>query len=252
MHSIHLHYFPLALPFFFILAFVLIAVIALVQIRVLRYAYEKIGIPLKYFYLLLIASLVGSYINIPVVSLPGEQVMSGQVVSFFGMQYVIPQLVDWPGTVIAVNVGGAVIPVMVSFYLMIRNRIYGPALLGIAVVALVSHLVAQPVRGMGIAEPVFVPTLIAAVTSLLISRQFAAPIAYISGSMGTLLGADLLNLGHIRGLGAPVASIGGAGTFDGIFLTSILAVVLAGLLSQRGAGSRQWIKEKGHHDSSRS
>jgi len=250
MHGIDLHYFPLSLPFFFILALVLVVVIALLQIRVLRYAYEKIGVPLKYFYVLLIASLVGSYINIPVVSLPGEQVMSGQVVTFYGMQYVIPQVVDWPGTVIAVNVGGAVIPVLVSLYLTIKNRILGPALLGVAVVALVSHWVAQPVRGMGIAEPVFVPTLAAAITALLISRKYAAPIAYISGSMGTLVGADLLNLGQIRGLGAPVASIGGAGTFDGIFLTSILAVVLAGLLTERRAGSHRHINEEGHHDSS--
>jgi uncharacterized membrane protein len=47
--------------------------------------------------------------------------------------------------------------------------------------------------------------------------------------MGTLIGADLLNLAKIGTLGAPVASIGGAGTFDGIFLTGILAVLLAGI-----------------------
>ncbi len=250
MHGFNLHYFPISLPFLFILALMLGVVIALVQIRVLRYAYEKIGIPLRYFYILLIASLVGSYINIPVASLPGEHVMSGQVVTFFGMQYVIPEVVDWPGTVIAVNVGGAVIPVLVSLYLMIKNRIFGPALMGIAVVALVSHWVAQPVRGMGIAEPVFVPILATVISALLISRDYAAPIAYISGSMGTLIGADLLNLDHIRGLGAPVASIGGAGTFDGIFLTSILAVVLAGLLTERGARSHRQVNKEGHHDSS--
>jgi uncharacterized membrane protein len=237
MHSLNLHYFPLALPFFFMLVVLLGVVIALVQIRVLRYAYGKIGIPLKYFYALLIASLIGSYVNIPVASLPSEQTMSGQIVTYFGMQYVIPEVIDWPGTVIAVNVGGAVIPLLVSLYLAVKFRIYGPALLGIAVVALVSHLVAHPVRGMGIAEPVFVPTLVTAFTALLISRKYAAPIAYISGSMGTLIGADLLNLDRIRGLGAPVASIGGAGTFDGIFLTSILAVVLAGLLTERDPGS---------------
>ena len=52
-------------------------------------------------------------------------------------------------------------------------------------------------------------------------------LAYVGGSLGTLIGADLLNLGVVRGLGAPVASIGGAGTFDGIFLTGVLAVLLA-------------------------
>ena len=75
------------------------------------------------------------------------------------------------------------------------------------------------------------PSLAAAVVSLLLSRGQAAPLAYISGSLGTLLGADLLNLDKISGIGAPVASIGGAGTFDGIFLTGILAVLLAGIAS---------------------
>jgi uncharacterized membrane protein len=42
-----------------------------------------------------------------------------------------------------------------------------------------------------------------------------------------LLGADLARLGEIRRMGAPVASIGGAGTFDGIFLTGLVAVLLA-------------------------
>ena len=72
-----------------------------------------------------------------------------------------------------------------------------------------------------------------AVVALLLSREFAAPLAYIGGSLGTLIGADLTNLDKVRGLGAPVASIGGAGTFDGIFLTGILAVLLAGLYHHR-------------------
>jgi uncharacterized membrane protein len=82
-------------------------------------------------------------------------------------------------------------------------------------------------RGVGIAVPVFVPPVVAAGTALLLSRQSAPALAYVSGSLGTLIGADLLNLGRVQGLGAPVVSIGGAGTFDGIFLTGILAVLLA-------------------------
>jgi uncharacterized membrane protein len=68
-----------------------------------------------------------------------------------------------------------------------------------------------------------------AILAFVLSREYAPPLAYIGGSMGTLIGADLLNLDKITGLGAPVASIGGAGTFDGIFLTGILAVLLAGV-----------------------
>jgi hypothetical protein len=89
------------------------------------------------------------------------------------------------------------------------------------------------VPGIGIAVPVFFPAVTTAVVALLLSREFAAPLAYVGGSLGTLIGADLTNLDKVRGLGAPVASIGGAGTFDGIFLTGILAVLLAGLYHRR-------------------
>ena len=92
---------------------------------------------------------------------------------------------------------------------------------------------ARPMPGVGIAEPTFMPFLVTVGIVLVLSRKNAAPLAYIAGSLGTLIGADLMNLGRIRGLGAPVASIGGAGTFDGIFLTGILAVLLASFLTGR-------------------
>jgi hypothetical protein len=72
---------------------------------------------------------------------------------------------------------------------------------------------------------------------MLLSREDSAPLANIAGSHGTLIGADLTNLDKVRGLGAPVASIGGAGTFDGIFLTGILAVLLASLYARPRARS---------------
>jgi uncharacterized membrane protein len=83
------------------------------------------------------------------------------------------------------------------------------------------------VEGVGIAIPVFIPPLVAASTGLLLSPQHAPALAYIAGSLGTLIGADLLNLDKLHGLGAPVVSIGGAGTFDGIFLIGLIAVLLA-------------------------
>src|SRR5882757_1021767 len=93
------------------------------------------------------------------------------------------------------------------------------------------HSMATPVHGIGIAVPVFAPVVATAILAFILSREYAAPLAYIGGSMGTLIGADLTNLDKIGGLGAPVASIGGAGTFDGIFMTGILAVLLAGIAS---------------------
>jgi uncharacterized membrane protein len=175
----------------------------------------------------LLASLIGSYFNIPIAELPEREVRSGEVIEFFGMRYVVPLVTDWPRTVIAVNIGGAVIPTLLSLYLLIKNDILSSAAVAIAVVMVACYLLAQPVPGVGIAIPSLVPPIIAAITALLVAQRNVATVAYVSGSLGTLIGADLLNLGKIQGLGAPVMSIGGAGTFDGIFLTGILAVVLA-------------------------
>jgi uncharacterized membrane protein len=143
------------------------------------------------------------------------------------MRYVVPVVQDWPGTILAVNLGGAIIPTVLSIYLWIRNRLGGVALIAIAVVTVAVHLMATPVPGVGIAVPTFLPPILAAVTALLLSRRSAPALAYVAGTLGTLIGADLLNLPRLQGLGAPVASIGGAGTFDGVFLTGILAVLLA-------------------------
>ncbi|MES5488163.1 DUF1614 domain-containing protein [Bradyrhizobium sp. INPA03-11B] len=229
MHS-HVHYLPLTPGFFSILVFAAVALVVLIQLRILRYAYMRLGIGPGVALLLLFGSLIGSYFNIPITVLPGPPVRSGEIVDFFGMRYVVPYLAS-SSTILAVNVGGAVIPAVMSAYLMLRYQLWLRAAIATIVIAAIVHASATPVRGMGIAVPVFVPVVATAILALLLSREYAAPLAYIGGSMGTLLGADLLNLDKIGSLGAPIASIGGAGTFDGIFLTGILAVLIAGVVA---------------------
>jgi uncharacterized membrane protein len=224
------HYFPISLTFIMIFLLVVVVLVILIELKVLEYAYEKVGIRRRYAYLLLFFSLAGSYFNIPVYELPPEQMTTSTYVDFFGMRYIIPIVRDTPGTMIAVNIGGALIPFLLSAYLMIKNRLYAKGLLAVAIIAVIVHQLAYPVRGVGIAEPVFVPSLVAAPVAFFLSRARAPALAYIGGSLGTLIGADLWNLGKVQGLGAPVASIGGAGTFDGIFVTGIIAVLLASLL----------------------
>ena len=226
-----MQYLPLAGPFFAILVGVFLVVVVLIQINVLRYAYTRLGVSSGTALLLLLASLIGSYINIPVWEFPDREVQSGQEVTFFGIQYVVPVVVEWPGTVIALNVGGAVIPTLLSLYLLAKNDLWVRGIITTAIVTVIIHALAYPVQGVGIAVPIFVPPVATAIAAVLIARDHAAVLAYAGGSLGTLIGADLLNLGVVRGLGAPVASIGGAGTFDGIFLTGILAVLLAGIAS---------------------
>jgi uncharacterized membrane protein len=230
-----LHYFPITLPFLFLLAALFGLVVGLVGSRILRYASASMGIKSSSVFIILLLSLLWSYVNIPLAYLPERQMTAAAEVSYFGVHYVIPVIREWPATVIAINVGGAVIPILISIYLMRKNRLFGLSLIGVVVVAAICHLLAYPVPGLGIAVPILVPPLATAIVALMLSRSHAAPLAYICGSLGTLIGADLLNLGRIQGLGAPVASIGGAGTFDGIFLTGLLAVLYASVLTRRDA-----------------
>jgi len=227
MPSSGLDFFPLALPFLLALFFLVGIVIVLVEVGVLRYAYKKMGISRQYVFSILLLSLLGSYVNIPVARLPAKRVVSGEEVSFFGMRYQVPVVERGAGTVIAVNLGGAVVPTLLSIYLVWKNRLYLRSLIAILIMAAIVHAVAQPVRGVGIAVPIFIPPLVAASLGLILSRGSAPALAYVGGSLGTLLGGDIMNLGRVQALGAPILSIGGAGTFDGIFLTGILAVLLA-------------------------
>lgn len=225
-----MQYIPIGLPFFLAFWFLVAVLITLIEIGVLSYAFESMGVNRRYMFILLVFCLLGSYINIPVAELAPRHVESGQIVEFFGMRYVVPVVVNWPRTIIAVNVGGAVIPFVLSMYLLVKTGEYGRALLAVGIVTIVVHSLARPVHGVGIAVPTVVPPLITALVAVSLSRRHAAPLAYIAGSLGTLIGADLMNLNKIQGLGAPVASIGGAGKFDGIFLTGLLAVLLAAFL----------------------
>jgi len=225
-----MHYFPVAAPALLGLALLFAIVAGFVAARLVSFASASMGLAPGTMMGVLLASLLGSYINIPIAYLPEHHMSARAVVSYFGVPYVVP-VVRSTVTVLAINVGGAVIPIIMSLYLMMRNQLYTLSFWGIAVVALACHLLARPVPGIGIAEPIFVPCLVTTVMALSLSRRHAGALAYICGSLGTLIGADLMNLGKISGLGAPVASIGGAGTFDGIFVIGLLSVVYAGWFS---------------------
>jgi uncharacterized membrane protein len=228
MHYGHAQYLPIAPSFFALLAAALGILLILVQIGVLRYAYMRLGVSSGMAFFLLFGSLLGSYVNIPIAKLGSETMVTEREVTYYGMRYIVPALTNTPGVILAVNVGGAVIPTLLSIYLLSKNGLWGRGLIATAIIAAICHALAQPIRGVGIGLPIFVAPMAAAIVAALISWRDAAPLAYAGGSLGVLIGADLLNLGQLQGLGTPVLSIGGAGTFDGIFVTGMMAVLLAG------------------------
>ncbi len=226
-------YNPFSLIVFGIIV-VLAILFVIVFVGLVGTAFEILGFSTLDIVLLLLATLAGSFINIPLFTLRSDEpVITDAYVTVFGMTYRVPAVSEGSRkTTVAVNVGGALIPIAVSLYLLWRfPATVGFAVLGVTIVAIISHFIARPVKGVGIVSPGFIAPIVAAVFALVMSAQFSTvnvfTLAYVSGVLGTLIGADLTNLNAIKGLGAPVASIGGAGTFDGVFLSGIMAILIA-------------------------
>lgn len=202
--------------------------VAFIQIGALTIAFEKLGLSQHSALLLLFSSLFGSVINLPMFSIKAEKADTGQVPRH--LRGLLQQAMrEFKGrTVIAVNVGGGLIPVSFSIYLMQYHGLpFDQTIIATALVASVCYFFSRPIPGLGIGMPIFVAPITAALVAIMVNNELSAPLAYICGTLGVLVGADILRLKNIRQMGVPIASIGGAGTFDGIFLTGIVAVLLA-------------------------
>jgi uncharacterized membrane protein len=220
---------PLARPFLLAGLAAVALLVAFLQVGIFSYVFGRLGISSGVALTLLLVSLLGSMVNLPVARFRNQLVQVRRTVSVFGVRYAVPVMTR-RSTTIAVNVGGALVPVIVSGYLIAHDRIGWQALAAVAVVGALVHLVARPVPGLGIAVPALLPGIFAALIAVALHPVAVAGLAYAGGTLGTLLGADLVNLPRVRRLGAPVVSIGGAGTFDGVFITGVIAVLLASLL----------------------
>jgi uncharacterized membrane protein len=231
-----LFYNPASLFFTLFLAFLLIVVVSILFLDLARTAFTRIGFSWEQALIVLFASLVGSGINIPVANLKSTvPVVQDEYIRVFGVTYRIPVVDEMTRcTILAINLGGAVIPALISIALLYKY----PASLTYSIacvifVAIVTNRIARPVKGLGIVTPALLPPIIAVLIAFTMTSVFNAPkqyifiLAYVGGTLGTLIGADLMNLNKIRDLGAPIASIGGAGTFDGVFLSGLIAVLLA-------------------------
>ena len=103
----HMHYFPLGVGVATLFFAILLGLLFLIQIRLLGHAYSALGLDPRVATLVLFGSLLGSYVNLPLIRLPTQRVVSREVVEIFGVPFLAPVTVDWPGTILAINVGGA-------------------------------------------------------------------------------------------------------------------------------------------------
>jgi uncharacterized membrane protein len=183
--------------------------------------------------LVVIGIFLGSPINIPVKRISREESVLSDPLAVFGLSGWWPSLQRIRReTIIAVNVGGCLIPVALAIYETAHLAMTGrQALFGLAVAVLINTGVcfwmAQPVEGVGIAMPGLFPAIVASLSALFLVPDQAPPVAFVAGVLGPLIGADLLHLRDIEKIATGIASIGGAGTFDGIVLSGIVAAYLA-------------------------
>lgn len=195
-------------------------------------ALAKLGLSPETSFLAALGMFVGGMVNIPIYRVPRDEIVLVPAVDLFGFDRIFPRLVrQRHETVIAVNVGGCLIPSAIAVYELGRLAAAGPLVLLATLVAVtvnvaVCHLVARPIPNVGIAMPPAVPALTAVVCSLPFG-DLAPAVAFAAGVLGPLIGADILNLRRIEHMMTGVASIGGAGTFDGIVLSGLVATLLA-------------------------
>ncbi|BBD09771.1 DUF1614 domain-containing protein [Desulfovibrio ferrophilus] len=207
----------------------------LVQVGLVTVAFAKLGMSPGQALLWLLFTLIGSGVNLPLYKtsrLVRRPVLRGQFYQFgTGAPLRMETETELTDQVVAVNVGGCVIPCLLSLYFLSNIGLEAGTLLAVAATGALCYALARPIPGKGIGIPVLLPPLGAALAALLMAPPEVSPqVAYIAGSIGTLLGADVLHLVTPKTkalLDAPMLSIGGAGTFDGIFLTGIIAVLLA-------------------------
>ncbi len=234
------------LLFIFLLVAVFFGLFVFLPVSIMATAFEKLGLTGTQGLVVFMATILGSGVNLPLFRstrlVRGDPAPASRFLLMRRVRY--GQAQD-DGLLlseqeVAVNVGGCVVPCLLSAWFLwqmsVSGHLGGWLALAIVISALCCYLLARPTAGVGIAVPVLLPPAVAAMTAILLAphlpgqESLAPRAAYMAGTLGTLLGADILHLLNRRTwalLDAPLLSIGGAGTFDGIFLAGIIAVLLA-------------------------
>ncbi|MHA2365075.1 MAG: DUF1614 domain-containing protein, partial [Candidatus Hodarchaeales archaeon] len=213
----------------------LFAILVIVGSRV---AFEQLGMDPFLATMLVFLSLILSSVNLPAGIIHIDAKLEIRSFWFYNKYIEAPVLTNGSSTRIFFNVGGAVIPFLISIGLIVFNpQVFTASILAIIPVTIITYRLSRVIPGRGIGIPLLILPVIGlgcglAVAGLMtllgdsLSTVDIAIIVYTATTVGTLLGADILNLAKIKQLRSPFLAIGGAGTFDGVFLVGILATLV--------------------------
>jgi uncharacterized membrane protein len=214
----------------------LILIVPLLILGVIGAAFTRLGFSWISALAIVLLMLFGSFVNIPVYKIRRDMIRIAPPDSSIFWEYSQSNPSPVWDTTIAINLGGAVIPVAVSLYVVYQAiLITGSSLLisvcaGIILVAAISYVSTRNIPVLGIQVSLIIPGLTALLAGLMLSGGTglsAAVIAFVSGIAGTLLGGNIAQLFRIKNLEVPSVSIGGAGTFGAVFICCILPALLA-------------------------
>jgi uncharacterized membrane protein len=213
-----------------------ILLIPLFILGVIGAAFTRLGLSWITALALVLLILAGSFVNIPVYRIRRDMIRAVPMDiagNELDASLSIPPV--WE-TVISVNLGGAIIPVCIALYLMYQavmvtgTAFSVPVALSAVLVMVITFLSTREVAGVGIRVPFMIPALTALLAGVLFSGGTglaAAVTALAGGTLGTLAGGNLAQLGKIKDLGIPAVSLGGSGTFGAVLFCCILPALIA-------------------------
>lgn len=155
--------------------------------------------------------------------------------------YAVPLFI-YESSLLAIDLGGALIPLVLSIYLIRLKKLNLVALSVIVfIISVLTYITTEFRPSLGVVSefPFFLfPSFCALGLTLIIYRDnitSAVPFAYASTTLGVLIGADIVRIPQVLigleqarvDMDLPIAagSIGGAGGLDLVFLSGLLAMV---------------------------
>jgi uncharacterized membrane protein len=164
---------------------------------------------------MIVALIVGGFINIPLPAGPGMEA--------------------------SLNIGGGVVPLILSVYLLTKTSAMEKlrAFAGMAATAVAVYLTGLLLgaeAGTMMLDPLYVYPVVAGVVAYLIGRSRRG--AFIAATMGVLI-VDVVTYYRLATTGTPGAVlIGGGGALDAVVIAGLLAVLLAEFIGE----SREWLQ----------
>jgi uncharacterized membrane protein len=227
---------PISVIAIIILFGLLILILPLFILGIIGAAFIRLGFSWISALAVILLMIFGSFVNIPVYSIRRDVIRVSRNDILDQDTGASRSSSDVWNIPVSCNLGGAVLPAGISAFLLYKAiLITGISLVfsvgaGIIIVAVITFVSTRLVPGAGIHVPLLIPGLTALLAGLILSGGTgltAAVTAFVSGTIGTLSGGNIVNLFRIGDLEIPQVSVGGSGTYGAVFICCILPALIA-------------------------